>query len=248
MKILFEKPAVLLGKTLVVADLHIGIEEKMFSQGIRIGSITQKMKEDLILLIKETGAKRLIVLGDAKDRIIGTESVVREFFGDISRHAKVTVVKGNHDGGLEQVECIEVAGAGGIRLKHKGVSYGLFHGHAWPSDELLGCDYLICGHQHPRIMVHDAFGNAQAVHAWIEMPIVGAKAKKRYGKANGKAKLLVMPPFNHAIGGQVINRQEGSLMGPLFASGMFKLSSAHIYTLSGISLGAFSGILEKRLA
>src|SRR2546427_3997251 len=51
---------------LVVADLHIGIEEELHEKGIRVPSRAEVMGRKLVELADRRGASRLVILGDVK--------------------------------------------------------------------------------------------------------------------------------------------------------------------------------------
>jgi len=65
------KPALFVGKTLVVSDLHIGIEHSFRKSGIKIPSGTENMKKSILEMIDETGAEKLVILGDLKHKVPG---------------------------------------------------------------------------------------------------------------------------------------------------------------------------------
>ena len=65
----YNERALLVGKTLVIADLHIGLEYELRKKGIFIFSQYEKMKNRIISLLEKTKAKRIILLGDLKHNI-----------------------------------------------------------------------------------------------------------------------------------------------------------------------------------
>ena len=65
-KFITNEPAVLFGKTLVIADLHIGVEYELYKSGIRIPKQTDKLLARIKNLLKTTKANRLVLLGDLK--------------------------------------------------------------------------------------------------------------------------------------------------------------------------------------
>ncbi|MCK4531351.1 MAG: metallophosphoesterase, partial [Candidatus Aenigmarchaeota archaeon] len=104
-KFLTGKPALVLGKTLVIADLHIGVEYEYYKSGIRIPSNTENMRKDVENLIKLTKAKNLVILGDVKHKVPGiSRQELREipdFLYSLGTKIKVDVLPGNHDSGLK---------------------------------------------------------------------------------------------------------------------------------------------------
>ncbi|MBN2518761.1 MAG: phosphoesterase, partial [Candidatus Altiarchaeota archaeon] len=69
MKFIPNRPAVLVGNMLVVADLHNGIEYELHKKGVEVPSQTQAKLERLKSIIDETRPKRLVILGDLKHNI-----------------------------------------------------------------------------------------------------------------------------------------------------------------------------------
>src|SRR3990172_6672298 len=122
--------ALKLGKTLVIADLHIGIEHEMKRQGAVIPSQTDVMEDSIISLIEKTCAQRLAILGDVKHNIpsisIQEYREIPRLIESLGKKIEVVVVKGNHDGNLEKLlpdvsilDHLEIEGA------------LLAHGHSW---------------------------------------------------------------------------------------------------------------------
>ena len=52
--------------TLVIADLHIGIERELYRSGINIPSQTKKIFDRLLKLIADHSPDRIVLLGDVK--------------------------------------------------------------------------------------------------------------------------------------------------------------------------------------
>ncbi|MCW4034025.1 MAG: phosphoesterase, partial [Candidatus Bathyarchaeota archaeon] len=77
-KPLYPHPALLLKqnsqKALVIADLHLGWEKLLIQKGVHVPSQTNKIKERLLKLVKQTKPTTLIVLGDIKDAITKVSS------------------------------------------------------------------------------------------------------------------------------------------------------------------------------
>src|SRR5207245_5992683 len=61
-----DEPVLMADDALVVADLHIGLEEELQEKGIRIPSRAEGMGRKLAEIADRRGASRLIVLGDVK--------------------------------------------------------------------------------------------------------------------------------------------------------------------------------------
>ncbi len=237
-KFLYGLPAAVAGRTLIISDLHIGVEERLFSKGIRLGTVSEGMLKSIEGIVRENGIRRIAITGDVKERIEAPDEQVMGFFARLQKIASVTVAKGNHDGGIERVRGIKVIGPQGGAIRAGGMKIGLFHGHALPSPKLLECDVIFCGHEHPLVEKANEFGAAARFHAWIRVPIDYKAARKINPSANRSCRLYIAPPFNPALGGRVLNRRGAAMMGPVFKNGIFKLSEAEIIMLEGASLGA----------
>lgn len=253
-------------KILIVADLHIGWEISLIEKGIYIPSQISRIQSKLIQIIKEHKPDRIIFLGDIKQSIplISYEEwkSVPEFFEAIQELVNdISVILGNHDGDLEPLTppSIKILPATGI-VVGKYVRIGLFHGHAWPSPEVLGCEVLVMGHIHPVLWFRDKIGIWTVQQVWVKatcnehelataylkyLNIRGAdKAKFLEEKVNTKLrerKLVVIPAFNELVGGVSLNRLNRRLIGPLLKSRSVRINDAELYFLDG----TYAGTVEQ---
>ncbi len=240
-------------KALVVADLHIGWESTLADKGFHIPSQVGKMLGKLRRLIRAYRPDMLIFLGDVKHTIVGAEAEewaeIPAFFEELLRLVRdIKVVPGNHDGKLESLlpGDVELLDTGGMALWDH---FGLFHGHAWPSPELLACRYLITGHVHPVVLFREAHYFRTSFRVWLVMECDGrglAEEMARRGRAGRSdveaaraEKLVIMPSFNEFLGGQAVNRPGGDegLIGPVLRSGSISLGGAEVFMLDGTFLG-----------
>ncbi len=210
-------------KYLVVGDLHIGKELKLAASGIKIYDSTERMADRIIALAKLHKAKNIVLLGDVKDSIIRPDSVemriIQSFFRKLSDYT-VFLVQGNHDAGLGEIPNIR-------RSKELRIGkVGLLHGNALPSEDLMRCDYLIAGHDHPAAMITSGLEKV-----WVVLDIKPRVAAKEYPNRNAKARLILMPAFNDLITGTDISR--GRVLNPLIRRGLFDLRKAKLYTIKG---------------
>ena len=220
----------------------------------------------LLRLIKETKPNQLIVLGDIKDAIISTSMEERkdisEFFEKIQEEVTdIQVVLGNHDGNLEPIlpESINIVSPTGIIFG----DVGLFHGHAWPTPELLECKSLVTGHIHPTVAIRDPMGFRMTKQVFVKAPCnakqlaksllkhLGVKTEtdvssvlfKRYKIELKVSQFFVMPSFNQFLGGRPINeRKRGKqktdvFIGPIIRSDCLNIDDAEVYLLDGAFLG-----------
>lgn len=265
------EPALLLRrrkeKVVVIGDLHIGWEVTLAQQGIHVPSQTVKMLQRLRTIIEKEKPSRLIMLGDVKHSVTGAELEewrdVPEFFEALVKLVpSIQVILGNHDGNLEPLtpSKIELLAPSGIALWER---FGLLHGHAWPSPEILGCETLILGHLHPAVTLRDALGYRLTRPVWLMASCDSKKLLRGTLKAAGlpvkgdlmellaekfhvklrAARCVFVPPFNDFLGGRPVNSRKieethvGEGLGPIFRSGAVDLNEAEVHLLDGTFLG-----------
>ncbi len=256
-------PALLLqensDRVLVVSDLHIGWERLLSQRGVHVPSQTPKILNMLLQLVKECKPTQLILLGDVKDAIAKVEMEewrdIPEFFETIQKEvADIQVVIGNHDGNLEPLlpETVKIHPSTGTVFG----DVGLFHGHAWPAPELLGCKSLVTGHVHPTVAIRDPMGFRMTRQVWVKAPCDGEQLTKTLLKHLGTknnnqpevklkvSQLFIMPSFNQFLGGRPINekrkagkKKTGAYIGPILRSGCVNMDDAEVYLLDGTFLG-----------
>jgi len=248
-----ESPALLLkiGKerSLVVSDLHLGLEHELAERGISLPSQVSKVKSRLTALLSGHSIDRLIILGDVKHNIpVTTWHEWRElpgFFEALIKLAKVDIVRGNHDGNLEGMvpRGVTIHDSHGLVLgKRKRV--GLMHGHTWPAPELLETEIIIAGHNHPAIEFRDELGGRTIEPIWLRAKLNSKKFPKKLTPFLKKPpEILIVPAFSELVGGAAVNRSmPKELIGPMFRAGGVKLDEAEAYLLDGTFLGKISGL------
>jgi putative SbcD/Mre11-related phosphoesterase len=242
------KPALLVGKSLVIADLHLGVERDFRRSGIKLPSQAGKVTKAVDEIIEETKPEKLIILGDVKHKVPGTSfqelREIPEFFEHFSRKIEVHMLLGNHDGGIEKIvpKNVKVHGTEGFA---DGDIY-FSHGHTWPAPSFLKCKYIIAGHRHPVIEFRDKLGYRFVEQAWMRGKLDVGKVNKKYKTAPGSMpEVIIMPAFNPLImGGHALNRKHGQdyrrEMGPLINS--ISPEKAGLYLLDGTYIGTLSEI------
>ena len=264
-------PAMLLRRgpkrVLVVADLHIGWEVALAQQGIHVPSQTPKILDRMLQLIKSCKPTTLIFLGDVKHTIAKAEMEewrdIPDFFEALGKAiSDIQVIPGNHDGNLEPLlpEAVKILPFTGVALE----DVGLFHGHAWPAPELLGCRSLVTGHLHPMIAFRDPMGFWITRQVWVKaecratelarslLKHLSVKIDKdpaallqdRFNVKLRSSKFFIMPSFNDFLGGQPINKRgvgktvkSRQFIGPVLRSGSVDIDNAEAYLLDGTLLG-----------
>ena len=99
MKFLYNAPAILYKKALIIGDTHFGIEQKLLAKGIYDQHFSDRLFEKIKSLLEETKAEKLIILGDVKDRITVLDSKTAHILAKLNMLAELIIVRGNHDGG-----------------------------------------------------------------------------------------------------------------------------------------------------
>jgi uncharacterized protein len=227
-------------RTVVVGDLHVGLESDLRKSGVNIPSQTARMRERLLKLLVDTAAERLLVIGDLKHRIpYSTQQEARELPGFFREFpAKVELVPGNHDVDFEDYLDIDVHPATGIRLG----DVGLLHGHTWPDEEVMATGIVVTCHNHPAVMLVDALGHRHKEACWVRAPFTDA-ARDRDPRLPVHAELIVMPAFNELTGGTAFNAPEGDRhLGPLFGNAMVDVEAARLWTVDGVELGTIAAL------
>jgi putative SbcD/Mre11-related phosphoesterase len=261
-------------RTLLIADPHIGWEMELQEKGIHVPSQTGKILSKLIAVISEYKPDRLVILGDVKYTVVSSElgewQDIPEFFKKLRPHVSdISIVRGNHDANLEPLlpENIQLLPATGATIRDVGV----FHGHKWPSPELLGCKTLVMGHLHPVVFFHDPTGCKMTRQVWMRVTlnsealalILLQKSKvkvegsveetlcKRFGIKLKASELYIMPSFNDFLGGRPINetrpRKEigaEALIGPVLRSEAVDVDDAELYLLDGTYLGTLNQLRQ----
>lgn len=250
---ILDTPALLIevagGRSLVVADLHLGIEGELASKGVSLPSQIPKVKNRLLELIRRQKPDRLIFLGDVKHNVpIASWQEWRElpgFFGELARHVQVELVRGNHDAELEGMvpKEVKIHEARGIVLG-KRQRIGLMHGHTWPSPDLLNANLLVTGHNHPAIEFRYTGGRV-IEPIWLRAKLDSQKFPKKLGERirGDLPELIVMPAFGELVGGAAVNREmPQELIGPMFKAGTVRIDEAEAHLLDGTYLGTVADL------
>ncbi len=239
------EPALLIEpeKILIVADLHIGLEQTLFEAGITIPSQFERLKDKLRKIIEQTKAKHLVILGDVKHDVakvsVQEYKEITDFFNYFS-DIKISVVKGNHDGAIEKVipRGVDVYESKGFVYKNLAFT----HGQAWPEASALEAEYIFIGHVHPLI---EFFSNniRIAEHCWIRCKINQKKLEKKYKRKSNLKEAIIIPTFNHLTGGIALNSKTFKPKDPILKA--LDLKTAEVYLLDGTYLGNLKNLQPK---
>jgi putative SbcD/Mre11-related phosphoesterase len=228
--------------TILVSDLHLGLEKEMAAKGFRIPPYSMKIMDRINSVAEKYSANRIVVLGDVKHSIGKVEDIdwnVLPWFFDtlLDVFGSVEVVPGNHDGGIKTLlpSRVKLHPSSGAVLG-SGEKVGVTHGHSWPSQEVILCGRVVIGHSHFRYEMRDRFGSRTKEAVWLFAPYDKAELLRRAGSPQiekGEGELIVMPPFNNLVGGQAINAKGGFDFGPVLSSGAVDVKDADVFLLDG---------------
>jgi putative SbcD/Mre11-related phosphoesterase len=220
---------------LVVADLHIGIEQELQEKGLHTPSQLPALLAHLISLIEKSKAKEIILLGDIKHTIPASTSQerkdIRHFFTTIQQYGVIHVIPGNHDGFIQRSVTSEVHihSTGGMTRD----TIGFTHGHRWPPLEVMQCNQIVLGHTHPTIMLTDRLGYRSYEPCWLRGKLTLDAVQSRYPEVTTNPSFIMMPAFNPLCGGIAINKE--SPVGPF--TKLIDFDNTQVYLLDGSLLG-----------
>jgi uncharacterized protein len=240
--------------SLVVADIHLGIEWDLYRSGINLPSRMEERLDRILGYVRANSPDRIILLGDVKHNVPQVswqeKGEIPRFLETLAEYAHVDIFPGNHDGGIELLfdrqKNIRIHSARGAVLD--GVGY--FHGHTWPAPELLAASHVVTAHNHPTVRFTDTFGYSIVEPAWVKTKFKQDILKDHFGNPDfeipqhwADPELFVMPAFNELCGGVPFNEStQEDLLGPIFLSGGMELKNAEIYLLDGTRLGKVKNI------
>lgn len=231
-------------RALVVADYHAGIEAALrYDQGVELENAADSRRERLLTLFGGRAIDRLVLLGDVGTDIGRPRGDEREeldaLFDAVTERVPVTLVPGNHDGGIvERYEHrVDVTPQRGVRMG----GVGFLHGHTWPDPDVLAADVVCMGHEHATVRLTDEVGGSRMEPAWLRGPLArepfltGLDIDAEDLPWNDP-ELVVFPAFNERSGGTWVNVEQGSFLSPFLREG---LVSGDVYLLDGTRLGDF---------
>lgn len=237
-------PVLRLEGMLCAGDLHIGIEAEYSDKGIHIPSQTHRMEQEILEV--RGSEDDLVLLGDIKHMVPGSS---RQELAEVPRFlmrvgdafSGVHLVKGNHDGGIEDFipqKGVQVHRASGFRVG----DVGFAHGHTWPSLEVMSSRLLVMAHTHPAVVFKDNLGRTTTEPCWLRCGFKELNA--RYLEL--PEELIVVPALNRSMGGSPVNLQGRKLLGPLLQSELVDLDNAQVHLLDGIFLGKLKDLRLQR--
>jgi uncharacterized protein len=184
-------------KTLIIADLHLGYEEALVSDGVFIpkGGMFTEMKKEILELL-ELKPELVVINGDLKHEFSNISKQewkdALELIDLISKESKIVLIKGNHDNILGPI-----AEKRNIEVKDYFIlgDVCILHGDKIILEALdKNIKTLIIGHEHPAVSLSDNVKQEK-----YKCFLLG-----KYQKKN----LIVMPSFFNLIEGTDMLREQ----------------------------------------
>ena len=223
---------------LIVADLHIGIEHEMFLAGVKIPSKTKELQKNLIELLKKTGAGTLIIVGDLKHNIpvssFREEREIPEMMYTLfDLLDEIHLTPGNHDGGISEFlpDMVKLHSSKGFTIG----DYGIWHGHCWPSEEVMASKTVLMAHVHPQAAFVDGVEARAAERCWVRGKWNKKKTSERYIRIGEN--FVMMPAFNDLCGGSHVNDNGQRKIGTVLRNELADIQNAELFLLDGTNLG-----------
>lgn len=233
------------GDWIIVADLHVGIEVQLRRAGFNIPSQMPKMMASLESLSDR--ADNLMVLGDLKHRIPSVghreDKEIRQLMGRmLEAYGRVVLVAGNHDGGITSAlpEGCEALSSRGATVG----STGLFHGHVWPSDDVMRAKIAVMAHVHPAVLMVDSLGTRTTEKCWVRGRLSKEKVKERY--VSCPEQIVIVPAFNPLLTGTPVNSDKSTMLGPFFRNDVIDADSLKVHLLNGTYLDRPASLSRTR--
>ena len=215
MRFLLNERAIVYGKYLIVADLHLGLEYELWRKGIRVPFLSDNIKERLLNIIEKTKAKVLIINGDFKHDYLGftekNKEKLKKFVKELEDIVEILFVKGNHDSRIEEI-------VNNVEKKIDLGRYLITHGHISIEEDEIRRKHIILGHEHSSIEI-----NTIKIPCWLVL----------------EKKITVMPAFNEFSSGDGFKK----VLSPVLKK--IDISEADIYTLDAKYLGKLKEILGE---
>jgi len=229
-------------RLLAVADYHAGIEAVLRAEGVELADAAERRRERLLGLVGRVDPDELVVLGDLVHAVGDPWRAEREEVAALveSLGLPVTLVKGNHDGGIEGTLAdlaadATVAPATGTRIG----DVGFAHGHTWPAPEVAAAPTVCTAHEHPVVRLEDEVGGGRRERVWLRGGLGAAPFRAAHGEGPVGEELVVFPAFNDRSGGTWVNVAGREFLSPFLPDA---LVDGQAYLLDGTRLGRYDRV------
>lgn len=198
--ILGDKFLKLTKNTIVIAELHLGPRTWIRDYEL-IKKNIHKTIHNIQHLLKREEPRELLILGDVKEKIglppLFIRTAIKKGFKRLLKHVEqIRVIKGNHDGRIEEVLDLE-----GISFAKKEVreikenKIILFHGHKF--FPIQHYDTAVTAHIHPAVNVSSSSLSVPLVKAWASVQLTVSEKNIEW---------LILPAYSNAITGVALNK------------------------------------------
>ncbi len=220
--------------TVVLSDLHLGLESLMADAGVYMPKTQMEtVKDDLSAIVDAVEPSRIIVNGDIKhefsETTYGEREEVQEFIDFLTDLVdEILLVKGNHDNYL----IYYVDDYDSVELEDYYVLDDIVftHGHEHTEDlETMDAEYVVIGHEHPSLALQDKIGVTEKIHCFL------------YGEMDDGRNLIVLPAFSSLAEGTPMNRVENKdpdLLSP------FLKNHVDVQEMKAIGVDREAGVFE----
>ncbi len=229
-------------RTLVIADLHFGIEADLAAHGLHFRSRSEARLERALRTIEVADPDRLVLLGDIKHSIPSLTwqeyHELPKILDALREKVPLVVFPGNHDIAIERFLPEEE-----IRPKEGALidGVGYLHGHTYPAPD-LGGHLLVIGHHHPIVSLRDEVGCAHQGPAYLRADVDAVRLGLNSGPDAPVTRALFVPAFNE-LAGYDIARIVNNPFSPI--SRCMKKEGAEIILADGTYIGPLRGIEEN---
>ncbi len=219
-------------ETVVISDLHLGLEGSMTQKGSYVPPTQlEDTLDELEKLKDETNAEKLVVNGDIKNEFSTSRYSEREEIKEFLEKAtdlfdEVILIQGNHDTFLSST--LEKYG---LRFLKSFIENGVLYTHGDKTLEELDIkkdyDTVVIGHEHPALKLQDEIGVAEKIDCFL------------YGETSEGKDIVVMPAFSQISNGTNINETPSNqLLSPVIKNNTRKSS------LKAVGVDREAGLFE----
>jgi len=189
---------------LVVADMHLGVEASLESEGLSVPRVqTKKILQYMDQIIERVRPETVVVAGDLKHNfnrnLIEEWQEVTKFVEQLAGRTELECIKGNHDNFLNLI--LREHGVPPVKKELIYEDVQIVHGHV--AVERRGL--TIIGHIHPSLRLRDSVGASIKDHCYLWDPV---------------KRILVLPALSLlASGVDVVSGEDADTISPYFAEG-----------------------------
>ncbi len=217
-------PGLLVNRTIVVGDLHIGFEEKLASKGLNFPNPYKRMASRILSAYFKNKAEKLVLLGDIKDSIgymsKGALLELQEFMYMI-KETNFSIARGNHDAHIQEI-LKRIGYSAEIQRELFMEDVVFLHGNSLPSKKAMESECIVEAHG------HIAVEKGNVLEKVFVVSRIGKGTSAFYDSFNKRAKLVMIPPLNDLILGNPLSVSTKFHI-PVFRNDIFEFENAEVY-------------------